>query len=51
VVHVARVAHGHQLLTEDNLPSYHRTIAEYFTIGRCMGGMGETVDREETGTV
>ena len=34
---VARVAMVTNLLTEDNLPSYHRTIAEYFTIDDAWG--------------
>ena len=34
---VARVAMVTNLLTEDNLPSYHRTIAEYFTIDDVWG--------------
>jgi acyl-[acyl-carrier-protein] desaturase len=34
---VARIAMVTNLLTEDNLPSYHRTIAEYFTIDDAWG--------------
>ena len=34
---VARVAMVTNLLTEDNLPSYHRTIAEYFSIDDAWG--------------
>jgi acyl-[acyl-carrier-protein] desaturase len=34
---VARVAMVTNLLTEDNLPSYHRSIAEYFTIDDAWG--------------
>ncbi len=34
---VARVAMVTNLLTEDNLPSYHRTIAEYFSIDGAWG--------------
>ena len=34
---VARIAMVTNLLTEDNLPSYHRTIAEYFTVDDAWG--------------
>ncbi len=34
---VARVAMVTNLLTEDNLPSYHRTIAEYLSIDDAWG--------------
>ena len=34
---VAKIAMVTNLLTEDNLPSYHRTIAEYFTIDDAWG--------------
>jgi acyl-[acyl-carrier-protein] desaturase len=34
---VAKTAMVVNLLTEDNLPSYHRTIAEYFTIDDAWG--------------
>jgi acyl-[acyl-carrier-protein] desaturase len=34
---VAKIAMVTNLLTEDNLPSYHRTIAEYFTIDGAWG--------------
>ena len=34
---VARIAMVTNLLTEDNLPSYHRAIAEYFTLDDAWG--------------
>ena len=42
---VARAAMITNLLTEDNLPSYHREIAENFSQERCLGNVGRPVDR------
>ena len=41
---VARIAMITNLLTEDNLPSYHRAIAEHFTPRRRLGHLGQSLD-------
>ena len=41
---LARIAMITNLLTEDNLPSYHRAIAEYFTHRRRLGRVGRPLD-------
>ena len=42
---VAKAAMITNLLTEDNLPSYHREIAENFSHGRRLGHLGRPLDR------
>ena len=42
---VAQVAMVQNLLTEDNLPSYHREIAMNFAHGRRVGLVGQPLDR------
>ncbi len=42
---VAQVSMLQNLLTEDNLPSYHREIAMNFRHGRRVGLVGQPLDR------